>query len=412
MSDDGIDPLDEWIGHGLEEFGGADPVYDGELDADLIDVDPLTVAVADHPARERFNFGDPHALETGEDKPTLLKRTDGQALLYRGSVNLFAGEPGSCKSWVAQYETARMANAGEHVLYVDYESTYRSVMRRLGTVGLRSDSRDRIHYPTRLGMLTDEDVRKLAEYARELDVDLIVIDGVAEALAAHGLTEDRAGEYAKWHEHVARKLARGSSAAVLLLDHVPKPAQGRAARGSGAEPDLYPRGSGHKLAAIDGAAYMLSMVEPLSRQNEGTVDLTIAKDREGYVGPKRWRAARVTLTPANDGAELYVEVSPPKHAGRPPVTDEARVASIEAKLTDELVRDVLDAATRAARATKAPVTRSTVIDYLREGGVKFADKLVTPALIRLTDRGDLESSTGKRNATLYGPPPKQQRLEP
>ena len=396
-----IDPLEEW------EDGGYDVA---DLETGLIDVDPRALEVADHPARDRFRFGSPDTLDGTADVPTILKRTDGQALLYRGSVNLFAGEPSSCKSWLAQYEVARIANAGDHVVYLDYESTYRGIMARLATVGLRADSRERIHYPTDLGPITDEDVTTLSTYCRLLDVDFIVIDGIAEALTAHGLSEDKAGEYAKWHAHVARALARSSTAAVLLIDHVPKPAQGRSARGN--EPDLYPRGSGHKLAAIDGAAYMLTTLEPLSRSNPGKVALTIAKDREGYVGPKRWSAGRATFTPENDGRELYIELSPPEHQGRPVVDDNARRASIEARLTDDFVRDVLDAVTRSARRARGPVNRGAVVDELRASDVKFSDKLVTPALIRLTDRGDVDAAVGPRGSKLYGPPPKQRRLDP
>lgn len=383
--------------------------YDDDF-GDVADYDPRTEALADHPANDRYTFGRASDLDGGEDIPTVLTRTDGQALLYPAAVNLFAGEPGSCKSWLAQHETARRANAGAHVIYADYESTYRSVMRRLKTVGLRDDSRTRVHYPKHLGKLTPKDVAMLADYARALEADFIVIDGIAEALAAHGLTEDKAGEYAQWHAEVARALARAAAACVLLLDHVPKPVSSRAHAGTH-EPDLYPRGSGHKLAAIDGAAYMLSMVEPLSRANPGVVELTIAKDREGYVGPKRWRAARVTLTPENFGAELYMSIDPPPYAGRPAIEDPARRASVDPKLTDDFLRDVLDAVTRASRRGGGPIPTRKVSDELRASDVKFSDKLVTPALIRLVDRHDLEATAGPRRATLYAPPPRQTTMD-
>lgn len=390
---------DDGFGYEIDEID--------ELDG--YDVDPLAATVVDHAARARYVFGRADDLDGSEDVPTILARTDGQSLLYPAAVNLFAGEPGSCKSWLAQYEAVRIANAGDHVAYVDYESTYRSVMRRMVTLGLRPDSRARIHYPKSLGRLTREDVAMLADYCRRLEIDLIVIDGVAEALAAHGLTEDKAGEYAQWHAEVARSLARAAASCVLLLDHVPKPAQGRAQRG--AEPDLYPRGSGHKLAAIDGAAYVLSMVEPLSRDHLGVVELTIAKDREGYVGPKRWKAARVTLNPIDRGETLEMTVDPPNGTGRPlPPEETPRATPNEIKLTDEFVRDVLDAATRSARRARGPVTTRAVVDELRANGVSFPDRLVSPALIRLVDRRDLTVEPGTRGARLYAPPPRQAEL--
>jgi len=377
---------------------------------ELGDFDPLVASVVDHAARDRFVFGRPEDLDGGDDVPTILARTDGQALLYPAAVNLFAGEPGSCKSWLAQYECVRMANAGAHVLYADYESTYRSVIRRMVTLGLRPDSRVRVHYPKALGRLTREDVAMLADYCRRLEIDLIVIDGIAEALAAHGLTEDRAGEYAQWHADVARALARATASCVLLLDHVPKPAQSRSQKGR-SEPDLYPRGSGHKLAAIDGAAYVLAMTEPLSRDHLGVVELTIAKDREGYVGPKRWKAARVTLNPIDRGQVLDVTVDPPTERGRPAPVDESAPTRAEPMLTDTFVRDVLDAATRSARRAREPVTTRAVTDELRASGVSFPDRLVAPALIRLVDRHDLVVTAGPRGARLYAPPPRQAELD-
>lgn len=402
---DPIDPMDEWIGDGLADYGGAED--------ELADFDPLFAGVARHDARSFFQWGNPATLDRfEEDRPTLMKRTDGQALLYTGTVNLIAGEPGSGKSWLAQYEATRLANAGAHVLMLDYESTYRSVMGRLAALGLHRDARARIHYPEGLGRLSAGGVEKLADYARMLDVDLIIFDGVAEALAAHGLSEDKAAEYAAWHHHVPRALSRGAGAAVLLLDHVPKPAQSRAARGEGREPDLYPRGSGHKLAAIDGAAYMLTSIEPLSREHPGTSDLTIAKDREGFVGPKRWKAARVELTPADHGRELDVEIRPPAFNGRPPTTLASAPGSSSSAgpLTDDFVRDVLDAVTAAARRS-GPLGTRAVADELRARDVRFSDKLVTPALIRLETRGDVITTKGPRGGKLYAPKPMQEAID-
>lgn len=379
----------------------ADPVQEVEA--------PPGVLADDHPARARFDFASPADGDDGDDKPTLLRRADGWHLLYPGAVNLLAGEPSACKSWIVQALTRDLITEGAAVLYLDYEDTWRAVKRRLGYLGAPHDALGLVYYPRILGRLVPADVATLAAITRWLRAPLIVIDGVAEALAAHGLKEDDAGQYAAWHAAVPRALARETGAAVVLLDHVPKPASSADRKKKGFEADLYPRGSGHKISALDGAGYMVTAVEPFSRETVGISDLVVAKDRGGFVGPKRARVARVTLTPIDNGNTVEV------HVGRPPErTDEddagtgARSSSPGMDLTAGFVNDVYDAVEAATRREGPPATR-TVITELRARGVRFRNDLVAPALVRLVNEGRLEQRAEGRTKT-YAPPPKQGTL--
>jgi hypothetical protein len=93
-----------------------------------------------------------------------------------------------------------------------------------------------------------------------------------------GLDPERNREVATWLAAVARPLAR-AGAAVPCLDHVTKSREGRGRWAIGAQ---------HKLAAIDGAAYLIETVRPVARAVgtdpiEGLYRLTLTKDRRGYI---------------------------------------------------------------------------------------------------------------------------------
>lgn len=68
---------------------------------------------------------------------SLMRRSDGHGLLYPGMVHSFFGEPESGKSLLMQWACAVLLGEGEPVLYVDFESDERSVMRRLTALGAR-----------------------------------------------------------------------------------------------------------------------------------------------------------------------------------------------------------------------------------------------------------------------------------
>ena len=204
-----------------------------------------------------------------------------------------------------------------------------------------------------------------------------------------------------------RTLARATGAGVLLLDHVPKPPSSNDRARRGLEADLYPRGSGHKIAALDGAAYMVTAVEPLSRQQVGIVDLIIGKDRGGYIGPKRAPAARVTITPHDDGRRITTRVDmPPRAEDRP----DDGLGPATPDLSAGFLNDVYDAVDAAVRRDRTPVSTNAVRDELRARAVRFRDSMVSPALIALMTAGRLERHPGPRKSRTWAPPARQGTL--
>jgi len=71
--------------------------------------------------------------------PQLLARVDGLALLYPGRVHTLSGEPEACKGWIALAATAQAIDAGERVVYIDFEDTPASVVGRLLALGMKPE---------------------------------------------------------------------------------------------------------------------------------------------------------------------------------------------------------------------------------------------------------------------------------
>ena len=70
------------------------------------------------------------AAET-EPAPTILKRTDGKALFYRGRVNGILGEAESGKTWIALAAVAETLADGGSVVYLYFEDTAAGTLGRL-----------------------------------------------------------------------------------------------------------------------------------------------------------------------------------------------------------------------------------------------------------------------------------------
>src|SRR4051812_7297884 len=68
--------------------------------------------------------------------PSILTRGDGRALLYAKRVHAVFGEPEACKGWLALAACAEALEAGERVVYVDFEDSASSVVGRLVALGV------------------------------------------------------------------------------------------------------------------------------------------------------------------------------------------------------------------------------------------------------------------------------------
>ncbi len=236
------------------------------------------------------------------EEPDFMIRSDGRALLYSGKIHMFQGDPAGGKTWLALWAAVEILQAGGAVIFIDYEDHEIGITTRLLALGAPPDAViDRFSYMQVEGRFgTAEQVRMRTELD-ELIPDLVVIDGVAEALARGGLSEDSATDFVGWVERFPRWIATHSGAAVVLLDHLKKDAEGKG---------RWARGTGAKLAAVNGAAYTIKTIRSFSREHAGAVKLTVAKDRPGGVGPIGAIAGVASFNPSARGAHVDVRIDP------------------------------------------------------------------------------------------------------
>jgi hypothetical protein len=258
---------------------------------------------------------------------------------------------------------------GGSVVYVDYEDTARGILRRMMNLGTDSEHAvDRFAYVQPIAGLGSTERRQLWAAVDRLNPDLIVIDGVAEALTREGLSEDAATDVVRWFE-LPRALAR-SGAAVLMLDHVAKDPEGRG---------RWARGSGAKLGAIDGAVYQLKIGTPFSKHRPGTARLIIAKDRPGAIGAIGETAAVVTVEPIAAGERIRITIDPDTSKHAP--TDPFRPTDTMRRVFEQIEK------------SPVPLAASSIARL-----VHGKPKIVAEALERLIVEGFV-SATGK-NRTL------------
>jgi len=243
------------------------------------------------------------------EDPTILTRTDGQALLYAGRTHYFAAEPESAKSWIALHACHQTLTSGGSAIYLDLEDTDRGMANRIRALAINPDHLDRLAYYRLHGSFGIPERTTLMRRIEDLNPDLIIIDTVAKALAAEGLDENDAGDYLGWQDRVAEPLA-DTGAAVLLIDHV---AKSREQRGR------WMRGSGAKLGGVSGVSYELRVIRPFSRHEAGTVRLKVNKDRPGGVHVTDGRIAAIaTITPTPDGHTTITLNDPTNHTTSEP----------------------------------------------------------------------------------------------
>ena len=234
----------------------------------------------------------------------MLSRSDGKSLLYASKQHGVHGEPESGKGWLVCRATADVLGAGGHVFYFDFEDCAETLVERLLALGVEGQAiRDRLHYIRPDEPLTDEVWERELSVAFTASPELVVIDGVTEALALHNLSLKENDDIAKWQKLLPRR-AQATGAAVVQVDHVSKDREGRR---------QFAIGGQHKLAAID-VAYSLERIEPLGRGREGVINIVIAKDRPGYVreyaeGGKHVALMRVV---SEDDGQVRITLEPPR----------------------------------------------------------------------------------------------------
>lgn len=174
-----------------------------------------------------------------------------------GDLTLLVGGGGIGKSWITMGLALAVINGSpsfmnQHVhesgpvLYVDEENPLDEIHRRLKRMGLSPSTMGQLRYLWNQGIRLDTDPDTLLDEALDLRPKAVILDSLTRL---HGQEENSVGAMAPLLNDGIRPLAREAGAAVILIHHMDKAANGP--RGSGdirnsadAVIDVYDRGPG------------------------------------------------------------------------------------------------------------------------------------------------------------------------
>jgi hypothetical protein len=213
------------------------------------------------------------AFESREEDPppTFGVRSDGQALFYSGEVNSIFGDHSSAKSWLALYTVKQAVEAGEKVLYFDFEDSARKAGYRLRIIGTSARCiEENLMHVRPSGAFSSGERDMLRSLIHAHTFGLVVIDTVGVALGVDGLDANKDGEVARWLDVFPNAVA-ALGPCVLMVDHGAVSAN---------DPNK-PGGSGRKMQSVNGAAYHVKRLEPYGIGRTGKSLLTCKKDRNG-----------------------------------------------------------------------------------------------------------------------------------
>jgi hypothetical protein len=262
---------------------------------------------------------------------TILKRTDGNGLIYSGRVHSIYGESESGKSWVAQIASAEMLKDDKKVIYIDFESDPSDVVGRLKSLGVSRANLLQYFTYIRPDGPRDADDPYWQAILESGSAELIIIDGVTESLTMWGGETKDNDAITRWMRIFPRTVATASGAAVVLIDHITKNAETRG---------RFAIGGQAKLATIDGAAYLVEPLEALAPGRVGSLTMRVTKDRPGYIRKiaGMWRKSDRT----QEAAVFVIDSTRPlmQYAITVPLIEDELEANKEFKKSKEIVEFV------------------------------------------------------------------------
>lgn len=303
--------------------------------ADAWDTDDPAQVLLDHRHRldelgatltagSHLRWADIAAVVDGGAKPTepdLLARTDGKRLFYSGLVHTLQAAPSTGKSWVSLLIAAEALVMGGAAVYLDWEDSAESIVGRLIALGLDPATlAASFRYARVEGPWTAAEAASVHQVLDDVNPEVVIIDGVAQAIAYDGGDENVASDCLAWNGRVIHPIA-ATGAAVVMLDHTAKASE---------KGDRYSRGSGSKLGMIDGAAYNVVVLDPYSRTKAGKMALVCAKDRPGNFAIGE-TVAHIAVEPSADGEVVRMGIEPPpepEDGRRRPTTLMARISEL------------------------------------------------------------------------------------
>jgi hypothetical protein len=255
------------------------PGDDADIDQALADtaqaLNTAHLDLANPPAPTSWTPVDLGPVLAGEyldPPPTMLARTDGVYLFYDGAVHTVSGESESGKTWVCLLAALQLIETQHNVVFIDFEDRADRVIGRLMALGATPDQiRDHFAYIRPDRPLDDDARTQLAPHIGA--ARLVILDGVTEAMTTHGYDLNSNADSALFQALLPRWIA-DHGPAVVMIDHVVKDKE---------KQDRHALGAQHKLAGIDGAAYIVKTIQPFGRNKKGLARVDVAKDRPGHV---------------------------------------------------------------------------------------------------------------------------------
>jgi len=206
-------------------------------------------------------------------EPSMLRREDGNHILYPGKINAIFGESESGKTWVALEAVRQELARGNKVFYIDFEDSARGIMNRLKTLKTPPEALSRFLYANPDTPYSPAISEALLATLAEFEPTLVVVDGVNAAMNLMGLDLEKNKDATEFSQRILRPL-RTFNSGILTIDHVTK---SKDTRGN------YAIGAQAKRADIDGVAISVSVEQPFGRGTDGALALTVTKDRPGFV---------------------------------------------------------------------------------------------------------------------------------
>jgi len=295
-------------------------------------------------------------------EPAYFPRSDGRRLVYPGRAHAFVGESETYKSFAAMLACKSVVDEGGSALYIDFENNAADTRDRALAVGIPADAFGRsfgyvrpdepLRDVFKVGPETALERGLIAAYRELRKPQLVVIDGVTEVLALHGLNENRATEVVKYQQLLGRKFVRSGSA-VIEVDHA----------GHEAERAL---GSQHKRAGLDGAVYFFKRAGKLGgRDGRTKINVTVLKDRPGFV--RSFAAGKDVATFEIGGGSFRLVAPSEKMADLAAPPEELRaVARVLEAAGDEWVSEKSVCAAEDVKGRREVVAQR--LEYLRAQG--------------------------------------------
>lgn len=204
--------------------------------------------------------------------PNVLHRNDGVALLYSEKANTLFGESEAGKTWIAQCGIVSTLRDGGSAVFLDFdhngaiETAQRLIALGAPVEALKDMKRFRYIEPD--GQISVLDV---VSDCSEWRPDYVLIDSIGELMAMFKASSNSPDDFTDVHQRTIKPLF-AAGACVVLIDHLPKNPDSKAAG---------PTGTAAKKRVLGGTQLRVTADAPFKPGDECTAYISVAKDRPG-----------------------------------------------------------------------------------------------------------------------------------